>query len=365
MKISYIANIKLPTEKAHGIQTMKTCEAFANLGHDVELIVPNRKISISEEVFSYYGVKRNFKITKLWCVDTVERGFIGYVLEWFTFAEVVFWRELFMKKDLYFGRDYLSLFWLGILGRKTMWEAHTGEWNFLIWLYAKLGKKIITISSGLKKFYISKGVLEKNIVVSHDAVDTEQFEVSVNKVKIKEKLGIKTDLPICMYIGDLGLWKGVKTLLEASKELNGKVKIVIIGGYQSEVIPLKEKYKEILFLGYKNYKELPENQKVADILIVPNTGKDIISVKYTSPLKIFAHMVSNVPIIASDLPSIREILNEKNAYFTKPDSPVSLAERILFVLDNYEEAKSKSEKAKLDVREFTWDKRAGIILEAV
>ena len=42
MKILYIANIRLPAEKAHGIQIMKMWEAFADLGYGVELVVPWR-----------------------------------------------------------------------------------------------------------------------------------------------------------------------------------------------------------------------------------------------------------------------------------------------------------------------------------
>jgi hypothetical protein len=46
MKICYIAAIRLPTEKAHGLQIMKTCEAFAAAGHDVELVVSDRATPI-------------------------------------------------------------------------------------------------------------------------------------------------------------------------------------------------------------------------------------------------------------------------------------------------------------------------------
>ena len=59
-KIIYLANVRLPTEKAHGIQIVKMCEAFAGLGLEVELVVPNRLNSIQDDIFDYYGVKKNF-----------------------------------------------------------------------------------------------------------------------------------------------------------------------------------------------------------------------------------------------------------------------------------------------------------------
>ena len=51
MKITYLANIRIPTEKAHGIQIMKMCQAFANQGVRVELVVPKRKNQIRKEAF--------------------------------------------------------------------------------------------------------------------------------------------------------------------------------------------------------------------------------------------------------------------------------------------------------------------------
>ena len=42
MKIYYVANARMPTEKAHGIQIAKMCEALIEAGAKVELIVPRR-----------------------------------------------------------------------------------------------------------------------------------------------------------------------------------------------------------------------------------------------------------------------------------------------------------------------------------
>ena len=75
-------------------------------------------------------------------------------------------------------------------------------------------------------------------------------------------------------------------------------------------------------------------------------------------------MASGVPIIASDLPSLREVLNNKNAYFVEPNSPSALASEIKALLSNettYEQAKVKSRQAALDVIQYSYEKRAGKI----
>lgn len=363
--IIYIANARIPTEKAHGIQIMKMCEAFADLGHKVELVVPSRKNSIKDDPFSYYGVRKNFKIVKLWCLDTVRFGFWGFILEWLTFAEFVFWHFLFRKRDFYFGRDYVALLYLSLLGRTTVWETHTGEWNWIIWFFTKVGKRIVTISQGLKDFYLAKGVPEEKIIVAHDGIDKAYFETEISQKEAQKKLNLKSELPIVMYIGALGLWKGVKTLLEASLLLSGKAKVVIIGGSEKEIEPLRLNYPQVIFLGFRPYRELSQNQKAADVLVIPNTGKDIISVKYTSPLKLFAHMASGVPIVASNLPSIREVLDDSSGYFFAPDNAPNLALVIERVLANPADVQVKAKWAFSKVEAYTWKKRAACIINLV
>ena len=76
-------------------------------------------------------------------------------------------------------------------------------------------------------------------------------------------------------------------------------------------------------------------------------------------------MASGVPIIASNLPSIREILNEENSFLVQPDSPKTLAEEIQIVFDNLAFAKKKAEKARIDVQKYTWDEYAKKILHFI
>ena len=69
MRILYIANARIPTERAHGLQIMKMCEAFSKSGVDVELVVSlgraTKKMSQVDNVWEYYGTTARFKITRL------------------------------------------------------------------------------------------------------------------------------------------------------------------------------------------------------------------------------------------------------------------------------------------------------------
>ena len=73
MKLLYIANIRLPTEKAHGLQIMQNCEAFADAGAEVTLWIARRfntpELRGITDVWAHYGVKRNFGLRRLPCID--------------------------------------------------------------------------------------------------------------------------------------------------------------------------------------------------------------------------------------------------------------------------------------------------------
>jgi glycosyltransferase involved in cell wall biosynthesis len=83
---------------------------------------------------------------------------------------------------------------------------------------------------------------------------------------------------------------------------------------------------------------------------------------YMSPLKLFEYMASKRPIVASDLPSIREILNEQNSVLVEPDNPEKLAEGIKRILADNNFAEKISNQAFQDVQQYTWQKRVEQIL---
>ncbi len=74
-------------------------------------------------------------------------------------------------------------------------------------------------------------------------------------------------------------------------------------------------------------------------------------------------MASNRPIIASDLPAVREILNEKNAIFFNPDDDDDLAKKINFVLDNYKSFEKSAARARYEVEEYSWNNRADLVMK--
>jgi hypothetical protein len=71
MKIVYVANARLPTERAHGLQIMQMCDAFARAGHEVALVVPDRQNPITATPWEYYGLEPCFMIVRVPIFDFI------------------------------------------------------------------------------------------------------------------------------------------------------------------------------------------------------------------------------------------------------------------------------------------------------
>lgn len=365
MKILYIANIRLPTEKAHGLQIMKTCEAFAGNGVHVELMVPARKNAIVEAPFSYYGVEEQFLITTMPVLDWVRFGRIGVFVSTLLFSEAVRFPQSFRDADLLYSRDAIVLLQYILLHRPFVFEAHAPP-TFVSKIVARSARKTIVISGGLRSAYIEAGVPAEKIVVAPDAVDLSLFSDAPDKADARATLGFSKE-KVALYAGHLYARKGAHTVAAAAKLLPN-VLFVFVGGTAHDVEQFKRDWSDqpnVRIIGHVSHQLVPTYLRAADALILPNSGKDADSARFTSPMKLFEYMGSMTPIVASDVPSVREVLDEGSAAFFSPDDPESLAIALKNVLDDGALSGRIAEGARTRVEAYTWDMRAKKILAAL
>jgi glycosyltransferase involved in cell wall biosynthesis len=386
----YIADTRMPTEMAHGLQIMKMCEAFVKNGAELELVIPMR-FGISslsrKDPFEYYKVERIFKIRKIFCFDlTPLNRFLGpvsYLVQALSFSFFTSIYLLFRRTDIIYSRDRFSLFFLALFlsrlprceaGRKAdkkniVFEMHKTHKSLLRFLLKRI-KKFVVITNGLKAFLMRKGVPENKILIAPDGIDLEDFSITQTKEECRQKLNLPQDKKLVIYTGQLYKWKDVETLALASRFLDGNYLIVIVGGIKWYLSKFKKfiqknNLKNILCLGHRDYAEIPYFLKSADCLVLTGTQQSETSKNYTSPLKMFEYMASNRPIVASDLPSFREILNENNAILIQPDSPEAMAKGIKNVLTDLGLVEKISNQAFQDVQKYTWQKRAEKVIHSL
>jgi len=170
--------------------------------------------------------------------------------------------------------------------------------------------------------------------------------------------------PVVGYAGHLYPWKGPDVLLAALERLPG-VQALIVGGLAGEpdldrIRALADRVApgRVTFAGQVEPPRVAALLRQADVLVLPNTpGR--VSAAYTSPLKLFEYMASGRPIVASDLPALREVLRpDVNAVLVEAGSAEALAAGLSRVIGDAALASRLAAQARDDVRAWTWDKRA-------
>ena len=141
------------------------------------------------------------------------------------------------------------------------------------------------------------------------------------------------------YIGGLEAWKGVDTIIDALQYLPENISTVFIGGKEGD-----DKHKRLMAkaeeLGVKNrihyrgYVPYPTLEKMIhdiDIFVLP-----LLEIQEGNiPMKLFDYLCLGKPIIASNQPSIKEVLKDgiSALYFT-PGSGRELAEQVNKLIRN-------------------------------
>jgi glycosyltransferase involved in cell wall biosynthesis len=293
---------------------------------------------------------------------------IGFLLQSVSFAKFAAFYVLISNSDIIYSRDEWPLYFLSFFRSNLVFEGHTNRYNFIIKRVLDKSKKIIVITKGLKDFYIKNGVDSEKIFISPDGVDLNQFNITNSKEECRKKLKLPQGKIIITYTGHLYGWKGANILANTAKSFNENELIVFVGGTEKDVENFKKIYgsrKNIIIVGKRPHSEIPFWLKASDVLVIPNTAKNDISKYYTSPMKLFEYMASGVPIVASDLFSIREILNDKNSVLFHPDSPESIVKSIKYILRDKKNASEISQIAFNNVLKYTWDKRVFFIIDFI
>ena len=365
MKLLFIANSRIPTERAMGTAIMKQCEAFAKAGITVELLVPIRSNSLREDPYVYHNIVTRFPIHHLQSFDIpflekLRLRFYVQKISFFISLCLYVWRS---DADFLYTREPEIIGLVPTSIRKVVELHHLYGFTFLPKTFLHRCACIITITKALKEDVIAKfGVRESLVSVMANGVDLEALVVTSTKAEVRKALDIPSEKPVVMYIGSFEDWKGYKTLLEASQHLKEKYHFAFIGGKDDQVVELRKAYPYVQFLGTLPSRELPNYQQAADVLVIPNSAKELISARHTSPLKVFTHMASGVPIVASRITSISEVLNDTNAILVSPDDIESLCEGIMFALEHADVAHARALRAKQDSTQYDWNTRARTII---
>lgn len=132
---------------------------------------------------------------------------------------------------------------------------------------------------------------------------------------------LSDDNPVILYVGNLEPYQGIDLLIDAFSELvnsHPQARLVIVGGNSDSIESYRLKAKRsgaedrIIFLGARPLGELANLLKAADILASPRIKGN------NTPMKIYSYLHSGTPLIATDLPTHRQVLTPDIALLVEP-----------------------------------------------
>jgi glycosyltransferase involved in cell wall biosynthesis len=390
-RLFYLANVRMPTEKAHGLQIMQMCEAFARAGDNLRLIVPRRintaEMSAIADAWAYYGVARNFAMTRIPCLDLFRwilpdfppAAFATEMLRTATYILAMLPYLLFHPADVYYSRDLLTLLVLSLFRprRALVYEVHQlmksplGE-LLQRWCARRVGL-VVAVTARLADDLAARGA--KHTVVAHDGYRLERFADLPDRQTARVRLNLPGGATIVGYVGQLhtmSMGKGIDSLIDAIASADRPISLCLTGGPAAMAEALRSRWLRLglpadrfLFTGQVEPSVVPVCLAALDICAMPFPWTEHFAY-YASPLKLFEYMASGGTILASDLPSTAEVVRDgESALLVPPGNVEALAAALRRLYDDPALRERLGAAARQLAPQYSWQARAERILSAI
>ena len=355
-------------------------QALADLDHEVDLVTYH----LGEDRHF-----RNLKIHRIPSLFGIRKIKVGP-----SFAKLPLDLLLFLKSlrlaysksyDLIFTHEEASWFGTFLANRKKIphvYDMHSSlpqqlenfrfsRSKFLKRLFQALeryvlrnAQSVIVICLDLLHKLEKEGIVHKAILIEN-FVDFEHPDYSEEQIRQARMKYASPEEKIVLYAGNFESYQGIPLFLEASSLVNDKsVVFLLVGGNPQHVEEMKKRAHELKvsdkvhFTGQVTPSKIPLFVAMADVLVSPRTAGT------NTPLKIYSFLKSGKPVVATDLWTHSQILNDKIAVLSDPN-PKSFADGILFALHNPQATKRACTAKKMAETEYTFENYRKKIAEAL
>ncbi len=225
--------------------------------------------------------------------------------------------------------------------------------------------KIIVISNATKNYVLNLGAKPSKVKLIYNGVDLKRFQ-AVPKVKeeMRRKLGIPQNAIVVLTVRRLVYKNGVDTLLESANiaiKKNPRIVFLVVGkgpDMNSVHTQIKQLGIETNFklVGFVPDEELAAYYNTADLFVLPSKSGEGL------PLVALEAMACGLPVIATNVGGINEILINKFGRLVPPNNPQALSEAILEFAE-IDFTPSKSELRALVEEKYSWNKNVERLIQ--
>ncbi|WP_170958932.1 glycosyltransferase family 4 protein [Magnetospirillum sp. 15-1] len=201
---------------------------------------------------------------------------------------------------------------------------------------------LICVPTGFaKRTFVAQGIAADKIAVNPYGVDLAHFHPSPPPAKAR---------PLVLFVGRVGLRKGVPDLPAASRLLGGRVDVRLVGPVEPGMAPLLAVHPEIQVTGALPGAALATEYDRADIFVLPSLEEGL-------PLVLLQAMASGRPVVATPETGVEDIVTDGTHGCIVPSSaPEALATTLAELASNAEARAAMGREARLRVENgFGWD----------
>ncbi|AAL82009.1 glycosyl transferase [Pyrococcus furiosus DSM 3638] len=218
--------------------------------------------------------------------------------------------------------------------------------------YLKYPHRIIAVSKAAKSFI--EHFTSVSVSIVPNGVDDTRFFPAKHKDKIKAKFGLEGN--IVLYVSRMSYRKGPHVLLNAFSKIEDATLVMVGSGEMLPFLKAQAKFlgieERVVFMGYVPDDALPEVFRMADVFVLPSVSAEAFGIV------VLEAMASGVPVVATDVGGIPEIIKENEAgLLVPPGNELKLREATQKLLKNEELRKWYGMNGRKAVEEkYSWDK---------
>ncbi|MDY6940115.1 MAG: glycosyltransferase, partial [Cyanobacteriota bacterium] len=353
----------LPKSEAHIGQVVQSANAAANLGFPVLLlylkkgwdaarpidwIAPFQPAKPDRILASFYNIQERLEVLPLsmpWPIDTVPSKFTS-------------------------SSTFACKYYLPVHLRHRMQIAHSRDWNFVkaavrngipaIYEHHHIERKqfepeivhhpcfqvAVTVADSVLENLLENGMPAKKAMKLHNGFSQLFYLRHPQQAREwRQKLisGDRTHLVV--YSGSLYKFKGIDLLLDVAQELP-QAQFALAGGPDSQIQAYQQEIRErqlsnVTLVGCLPQSELAGLLQAADVLVNPHLSGE--AANFTSPLKLFDYMAAGKPIVATQIPPLKEFESSPLiAGWCEPDDPTAFSSCLQEVLARYPQWQEES-----------------------
>jgi glycosyltransferase involved in cell wall biosynthesis len=228
----------------------------------------------------------------------------------------------------------------------------------------KEADRIITVSNATKDYVLSLGAKPEKIKVLHNGVDLVKFRPLAGKrEEMRRKLGIFQNSIVALTVRRLVYKNGVDTLIESAGivvKRNPKIVFLVVGkgpdqnSVQTRIRQLGME-NNFRLTGFVKDGDLPFYYNAADFFVLPSKSGEGL------PLVALEAMACGLPVIATNVGGIREILRGDYGKLVPPNQPEVLADAIL-EFSSVDLSSRRLELRAVVEERFSWDKNVDSLI---